>query len=100
VNKIASILSTSKVILLVKPHALACSLALDKASWMSLTVFPGARKAISSVNDKAVISGFCSSILLNIPLRYIINRIRDTGDPCGTPKFMSFNEQVNPSIIN
>jgi hypothetical protein len=86
--------------LLVKPHAIAYSLALDKASWMSLTVFLGARKAISSINNKVIISGFCSSILLNIPLRYIINRIEDTGYPCGTPEFVSFNEQVNPSIIN
>jgi hypothetical protein len=67
---------------------------------MSLTVFPGARKAISSIKDRAVISGFCSSILSNILLRYIIHKIRDTGDPCGTPKLVSFNEQVNPSIIS
>jgi hypothetical protein len=67
---------------------------------MSLTVFPGAKKAILSINDKAVISGFCSSILSNIPLRYILNRIEDTGDPYGTPEFVSFREQVNPSIIN
>jgi hypothetical protein len=67
---------------------------------MSLTVFLGAQKAISSVNDKAIISGFCSSILLNIPLRYILNRIGDTRDPCGTPEFVSFSEQVNLSITN
>jgi preprotein translocase subunit SecF len=67
---------------------------------MSLTIFPRAKKAISSINNKAIISGFYSSILLNIPLRYILNRIEDTGDPCGTPEFMSFREQVNPSIIN
>jgi hypothetical protein len=59
---------------------------------MSLTVFPGAKKAISSINDKAIISGFCSSILLNIPLRYILNRIEDTKDPYNTPKFVSFSE--------
>jgi hypothetical protein len=67
---------------------------------MSLTVFPGAKKAISSINDKAIISGFCSSILLNIPLRYILNRIGDIGDPYSTPEFVSFSEQVNPSITN
>jgi hypothetical protein len=67
---------------------------------MSLTVFLGARKAISSTNDKAIISGFCSSILLNILLRYILNKIGDIGDPCGTPEFVSFNEQVNPSITS
>jgi hypothetical protein len=67
---------------------------------MSLTVFLEARKAISSAKDRAVISGFCSSILLNIPLRYIINKIGDTGDPCGTPKLVSFNEQVNSSITS
>jgi hypothetical protein len=67
---------------------------------MSLTVFPGAKKAISSVNDRAIISGFCSSIFSNIPLRYILNRIGDTGDPYGTPEFVSFSEQVNPSITN
>jgi hypothetical protein len=88
------------VTLLVKPHAIACSLALDKASWMSLTVFLGARKTILSIKDKAVISGFYSSILLNIPLRYIINKIRDTGDPYNTPELVSFNEQVNPSITS
>jgi preprotein translocase subunit SecF len=59
---------------------------------MSLTIFPGAKKAISSINDKAIIFGFYSSILLNIPLRYILNRIRDTGDPNSTPKFVSFRE--------
>jgi hypothetical protein len=67
---------------------------------MFLTIFSGARKAISSANDKAVISGFCSSILLNIPLRYIINRIGDTEDPYSTPEFVSFKEQVNLSITN
>jgi hypothetical protein len=67
---------------------------------MSLTIFPGAKKAISSANDKAIISGFCSFIFSNIPLRYILNRIGDTRDPCGTPEFVSFNEQVNPSITN
>jgi hypothetical protein len=67
---------------------------------MSLTVFLEAKKAISSINDKAIISGFCSSILLNIPLSYILNRMRDTGDSCDTPEFVSFSEQVNPSIIN
>jgi hypothetical protein len=59
---------------------------------MSLTVFPGAKKAISSINDKVIISGFCSSILLNIPLRYILNRIGDIGDPYDTPEFVSFRE--------
>jgi hypothetical protein len=88
------------VTLLVKPHAIACSPALDKASWISLTVFLGARKAMSSAKDKAVISEFCSSILSNIPLRYIINKIGDTGDPYGTPELVSFNEQVNPSITS
>jgi hypothetical protein len=67
---------------------------------MSLTVFPGAKKAISSANDRAIISGFCSSIFSNIPLRYILNRIEDTGDPYDTPEFVSFSEQVNPSITN
>jgi hypothetical protein len=86
--------------LLIKPHAIACSPALDKASWMSLTVFPRARKAISSIKDKAVISGFCSSILSNILLRYIINKIGDTGDPYSTPELVSFNEQVNLSITS
>jgi hypothetical protein len=86
--------------LLVKPYAIACSPALDKASWMSLTVFLGARKAISSIKNKAVISGFCSFILSNIPLRYIINKIGDIGDPYGTAKLVSFNKQVNPSIIS
>jgi hypothetical protein len=59
---------------------------------MSLTIFPGAKKAISSINNKVIISGFCSSILLNIPLRYILNRIGDIGDPYDTPEFMSFSE--------
>jgi hypothetical protein len=59
---------------------------------MSLTFFPGAKKAILSTNDKAIISGFYSSILSNIPLRYILNRIENTGDPYDTPEFMSFRE--------
>jgi hypothetical protein len=67
---------------------------------MSLTVSLGAREAISSIKDRAVISGFCSSILSNIPLRYIINKIGDTGDPCGTPELVSFNEQVNSFITS
>jgi hypothetical protein len=67
---------------------------------MPLTVFPGARKTIPSINNRAIISGFCFSISLNIPLRYILRGIRDTGDPCGTPEFVSFNEQVNLSITN
>jgi hypothetical protein len=67
---------------------------------MSLTIFPGAKKAISSINDRVIISGFCSSIFSNIPLRYILNRIGDTGDPYDTPEFMSFSEQVNLSITN
>jgi hypothetical protein len=67
---------------------------------MSLTVLLGAKKAISLVKDNTVISGFCFSILLNIPLRYIINRIGDTKDPYGTPEFMSFNEHVNSSITS
>jgi hypothetical protein len=67
---------------------------------MSLTVFLGARKAISSTKNKAIISGFCSSILSNILLRYIINKIGDTRDPYGTPELVSFNEQVNPSITS
>ena len=58
---------------------------------MSLTVFPGARKAISSANDKAVISEFSCSILLNISLKYILNKIGDTGEPYGTPAQISFN---------
>ena len=56
---------------------------------MSLTNFPGARKAILSANNKAVISRFSCSILLNIPLRYILNKIGDTREPCGTPAQIS-----------
>jgi hypothetical protein len=67
---------------------------------MSLTIFPGAKKAISSANDKVIISGFCSFIFSNILLRYILNRIGDTEDPYDTSEFVSFSEQVNPSIIN
>jgi hypothetical protein len=67
---------------------------------MSLIVLPGAKKTTSSTKDKAIISRFCSSILLNIPLRYIINSIGDTRDPCGTPEFVSFSEHVNPSITS
>jgi hypothetical protein len=88
------------VTLLVKPHAIACSPALDKAFWMSLTVLPGAKKAISSIKDSAIISRFYSSIFSNIPLRYIMNKIGDIGNPCGTPEFVSFNEQVNLSITS
>jgi hypothetical protein len=84
-NRIASVLLILKVTLLIKPYLTANSPAFVKASWMSLTVFPEARKAISSAKDKVVISGFSYCILLNIPLRYILNKIGDTGDPCGTP---------------
>ena len=48
---------------------------------MSLTVFLGARKTILSVNDRAVLSGFSYSILLNIPLKSILNKIGDTKEP-------------------
>jgi hypothetical protein len=92
VNKIASIVSISNLTLLSKPHAIAYSPTLAKASWISLTIFPKAKKAISSINDKTIISGFCFSILLNIPLRYILNRIEDIKDPYNTPKFVSFSE--------
>ena len=57
-NKTASVLLILKVTLLIRPYFTANSLALIKAFLMSLTDFPGARNAISSVNDKAVISGF------------------------------------------
>jgi hypothetical protein len=67
---------------------------------MSLTVFLGARKAISSIKNRAVISGFCSSILSNILLKYIINKIGDTRDPYDILELVFFNEQVNPSIIS
>jgi hypothetical protein len=92
VNKIASIFSMLNLTLLSKLYAIAYSPTLVKASWMSLTIFPGAKKAISSINDKAIISGFCFFILLNIPLRYILNRIEDIRDPYDTPKFVSFSE--------
>ena len=52
---------------------------------MYLTDLPGAQKAISSIKDRAVISGFSCSILLNIPLRYILNKIEETGDLYRTP---------------
>ena len=52
---------------------------------MSSTDLPGAKKTISSVKDRAVISGFSCSILSNIPLRYILNKIEDTRDPYKTP---------------
>jgi hypothetical protein len=59
---------------------------------MSLAIFPGTRKAILSINDKTNISDFYSFILLNIPLRYILNRIENTKDPYNIPKFISFNK--------
>ena len=52
---------------------------------MSFNYLPGAKIAISSIKDRAVISGFSCSILSNIPLRYILNKIGDTKDPYGTP---------------
>ena len=45
---------------------------------MSLTILPEVRKSISSVNDKTVISEFSYSILSNILLKYILNKIKDT----------------------
>ena len=67
---------------------------------MSLTVFPGARKSMSSAKDMAVISGFSCSILLNIPLKYILNKIGDTEDPCETSAQISCSWQIYPSITN
>jgi hypothetical protein len=99
-NKIASILCTLKVTLLIKPYDIAYYPALDKASWMSLIILLGAKKAISSIKDSAIISKFCFSIFSNIPLRYIMNRIGDTRDPYSIPEFVSFNKQVNLSITS
>jgi hypothetical protein len=79
------------VTLLIRPHLTANSPALVRAFSISLTVFPRARKAILSANDKVVISGFTCSILLNIPLKYILNRIGETGEPYRTPAFISCN---------
>ena len=45
---------------------------------MSLTDFLEAKKVMSSIKERAVISGFSYSILLNIPLRYRLNKIGDT----------------------
>jgi Na+/H+ antiporter NhaD/arsenite permease-like protein len=67
---------------------------------MPLTILLGAKKAISSIKNSAIISGFCSSFFSNIPLRYIMNKIGDIGDPYDTPEFVSFNEQVNSSITS
>jgi hypothetical protein len=52
---------------------------------MSLTVFPGARKAISSANNKAIISEFSCFILLNILFKYILNKIGDIRELYRTP---------------
>jgi hypothetical protein len=58
---------------------------------MSLTVFLGTRNAILSVNNKTVISKFSCSILLNIPLKYILNRIEDTREPYRTSTLIFYS---------
>jgi hypothetical protein len=61
------------------PYRIASSPAIARDSYISFIVFPEANKAISSANNKAVISNILASILLKTPLRYIINSIEDTG---------------------
>ena len=58
---------------------------------MPLTVFSRDRKAITSVNNNYIMSGFSYFILLNIPLKYILNKIRDTGESYKTPPQISYN---------
>ena len=99
-NKIASVLLISKIILLIRPQSIAIFADFIKISCISLTVFPGAKKAISSTNNKAVISGISVSILSNIPERYIMNKIDETGDPYRIPAFIFLKGHVNPSITN
>jgi hypothetical protein len=67
--------------LFTMPHRIASSLAIARDLCISFIVFLEANKAISSANDRAVISGILASILLKTPLRYIINSIGDTGEP-------------------
>ena len=83
-NNTASVLLISKVTLLIRPPLTANSLTFVKVFSIPLTIFPKARKPISSANDKAVISGFFCSILSNIPLKQILNKIGDIDKPYGT----------------
>ena len=71
----------SNITLFAIPHKIASSPAIARDFCISFIVFPGANKAISSANNKAVISGILAFILLKTLLRYIINSIRDTGEP-------------------
>jgi hypothetical protein len=100
VNKTASVLSISNITLFAIPYKIASSSAIARDSCISFIVFPGANKAISSANDKAVISDILASILLKTLLRYIINSIRDTKKPWGTPVIISRIGHVNSSITS
>jgi hypothetical protein len=71
----------SNITLFTILYKIASSPAIARDSYISFIVFSGANKAISSANDKAVISSILASILLKTPLKYIINSIEDTGEP-------------------
>jgi hypothetical protein len=100
VNKTASVLSISNITLFAIPYKIASSSAIARDLCISFIVFPKANKAISSANDRAVISDILASILLKTLLRYIINSIKDTGEPWGTPVIISRFGYVNPSIAS
>ena len=58
---------------------------------MSLIILLGARKVTSSIKNKAVISKFSYSTLLNIPLKYILNKIKDTRESYRTLAQISYS---------
>jgi hypothetical protein len=100
VNKTASVLSISNITLFAILYKIASSPAIARDLCISFIIFPKANKAISSANDKAVISDILASILLKTLLKYIINSIRDTGEPWGTSGIISRFRHVNPFIIS
>ena len=100
INKTTSIFLILKVILLIRSYLIARSLTSVTTFWIFSIVFSDVRKSISSVKDNVVIFKYSCSIFLKILLRYILNRIEDTGDLYKTLVQISCNWQVNPSIIN
>ena len=58
---------------------------------MFLIIYLEARKAISSVNNKAIMSKFSYLILFNIPLKYILNKMRDIREPYKTLAQISYS---------
>jgi hypothetical protein len=76
-----SVLSISNITLFIILYKIASSSAIIRDFYISFIVFPKANKTISFANNKAVIFNILASILLKIPLKYLINSIKDTRKP-------------------